>query len=416
MHSVDVSAECTTSVNLPQDSHSRNSIGTMQLSILPRDQASDTLNNSNLNLSRVSPFDINENIQENLPLDDNIPNHPFNSSSRGTPLPRDALSPNIPNLSSSNVIQPRDEDSNASHQPDSFQPILIQSGSSQPNLNIANSNQVYFKQANDSNLASNIHHASTGDIPCSKIKEISHSSKTESPQTEALPTHLKLLPPAIPIPEGYKWIFIHGGCTLVPSINSDKFYSQEPSPPTTLLEVPFDEELVDQGDDDDCPIDEIAEDDQFLIEECLSHLEANRPPENLISVHTSDIVTLPLNSKSILAETGTEKISTDFPLDLQPPDSSLQPKAQKQIRRSDRPRKLSGRWTEEAGFITHPPRSTKKKAPKDPRDGNSTSIINVFSSWSYVQFFNYSNACGVKFLGSQNHKNKMLRQDSFIRI
>lgn len=181
MHSVDVSAECTTSVNLPQDSHSRNSIGSMQLSILPRDQASDTLNNSNLNLSRVSPFDINENIQENLPRDDNISNHPFNSSSRGTPLPRDALSPNIPNLSSSNVIQPRDEDSNASHQPDSFQPILIQSGSSQPNLNIANSNQVYFKQANDSNLASNIHHASTEDIPCSKIKEISHSSKTESP-------------------------------------------------------------------------------------------------------------------------------------------------------------------------------------------------------------------------------------------
>ncbi|XP_039133716.1 uncharacterized protein LOC120270709 [Dioscorea cayenensis subsp. rotundata] len=40
----------------------------------------------------------------------------------------------------------------------------------------------------------------------------------------------------------------------------------------------------------------------------------------------------------------------------------------KQIRRSDRPKKPSGRWNEEAGFVPLPPRSSKKKIPEDPRE------------------------------------------------
>lgn len=32
----------------------------------------------------------------------------------------------------------------------------------------------------------------------------------------------------------------------------------------------------------------------------------------------------------------------------------------------------------------------------------------VFTTRSDAQFFNYSKACGVKFLGSPNHKNKIL--------
>lgn len=64
-------------------------------------------------------------------------------------------------------------------------------------------------------------------------------------KNETLPTHLKLLPPTLPILDGYKWIFIHGGWTLIPSINSDKFYSQDPAPQNIPLDEPFDEELVD---------------------------------------------------------------------------------------------------------------------------------------------------------------------------
>lgn len=39
------------------------------------------------------------------------------------------------------------------------------------------------------------------------------------------------------------------------------------------------------------------------------------------------------------------------------------------IRRSDRNKKPSGHWNEEAWFVMHPPRSSKKKTPVDPREG-----------------------------------------------
>lgn len=92
---------------------------------------------------------------------------------------------------------------------------------------------------------------------------------TSPPKSGTLPTHLKLLPPTLAIPEGYKWIFIHGEWMLIPSVNSDKFYSQDPSPRNISLDNPSDEELVDWGEDEDEDFltDEIAEDDHFLEEE-----------------------------------------------------------------------------------------------------------------------------------------------------
>lgn len=39
-----------------------------------------------------------------------------------------------------------------------------------------------------------------------------------------------------------------------------------------------------------------------------------------------------------------------------------------QIRRSDRTKKLSTCWNEEAAFLPHPPRSAKKKILEDPRE------------------------------------------------
>lgn len=71
-------------------------------------------------------------------------------------------------------------------------------------------------------------------------------------------------------------------------------------------------------------------------------------------------------------------------------------------------KKLSGRWNEEAGFVPHPPRSTKKKILEDPREGNPKPLNSVFSSSSDAQLFNYIKSCGINFLGSPNHKFKFL--------
>lgn len=53
-------------------------------------------------------------------------------------------------------------------------------------------------------------------------------------------------------------------------------------------------------------------------------------------------------------------------------------------------------------------RSTKKNILEDPREGTTTLINSVFSSWSDTQLFNYSKACSVTFKGSPSYKNKCL--------
>lgn len=93
---------------------------------------------------------------------------------------------------------------------------------------------------------------------------------------ELILNHLQLLPPIIPILEEYKWIFIHCGCTLIPSINSERFYSQEPSPQDAALEDPTDEELLNQEEGDDYFEDEFIEDEQFLGDENFPQMKIDQ--------------------------------------------------------------------------------------------------------------------------------------------
>lgn len=56
----------------------------------------------------------------------------------------------------------------------------------------------------------------------------------------------------------YPWWIDH-----IPSINSDQFYSQDPSPQNTQWEDPSDNKLIDYGEDEDILANEFAEDDLF---------------------------------------------------------------------------------------------------------------------------------------------------------
>ncbi|KAH7666770.1 Zinc finger CCHC-type protein [Dioscorea alata] len=404
MHSDDVSAERTTSVDLPRDQLAADSFGPLQLSSLPRDMDPDSSNNSNLISSRSEEINL-----EKLHRDEAIPDQPYFPSSDDPAMPRDSLRLETPIKPSFNALLPRDGISNLIAQADHTQSVSTLSGSTMPNPLHANLIHPNSENCKNIILASNINSLTSSGIKLSTtVNENSLSSQSNSLEKDDLPTHLRLLPPTIPIPEGYKWIFIHGGWTLVPSINSDKFFSQDPTPPSTPLEVPSDEELVDWGEDEEFPTDEITEDDHFLSEENLPHLQADQPSDDLLVDLIPDTAPSLISGKSFLAEPTAVVIPTDPPPASHSSVSSLQPPIQKNVRRSDRTKKPSGRWNEEAGFIPHPPRSSKKKIPEDPRDGNSTLLNTVFSSWSDAQFFKYSNACGVKFLGSPNHKNKCL--------
>lgn len=82
------------------------------------------------------------------------------------------------------------------------------------------------------------------------------------------------------------------------------------------------------------------------------------------------------------------------------------------IHRSDRAKKHSTPQNEEARFLLHPLTSVKKKIPKDLREGMPSLNNSTFNSWYDAQLLNYSNSCGVKFLGSLNHKSKCFRMIS----
>lgn len=90
-----------------------------------------------------------------------------------------------------------------------------------------------------------------------------------------LPTHLQPLPPAIPIPDGYNWVFIHGGWTLIPSINSEKFYNLDPSPQDDISDDLNDVDLVDWEDGDKYIDDEIVEYDHLSNDVNSSHMETD---------------------------------------------------------------------------------------------------------------------------------------------
>lgn len=67
---------------------------------------------------------------------------------------------------------------------------------------------------------------------------------------------------------------------------------------------------------------------------------------------------------------------------MQHSDPATHSNTQRQIRRSNRTKKPSGRWNEEAEFVPQPPRSTKKKIPEKPREGTPTLINSIFSTLS----------------------------------
>lgn len=52
-------------------------------------------------------------------------------------------------------------------------------------------------------------------------------------------------------PKGYKWVVLYGGWTIIPKANSEKFCPSELTLPILIPEDPFDEDLVDWGEDDD---------------------------------------------------------------------------------------------------------------------------------------------------------------------
>lgn len=79
-------------------------------------------------------------------------------------------------------------------------------------------------------------------------------------------------------------------------------------------------------------------------------------------------------------------------------DSTVdQPKG---YRRSERPKKPSSRFNEDAGFVNEPPKSSKKKAAVrgDTAEGISKPLL--LSDWYDVQIEKYCEACGIVFVDS----------------
>ena len=122
---------------------------------------------------------------------------------------------------------------------------------------------------------------------------------TAATKTGSLPCHLRSFLQPMVISEGYKWVVLHGGWTLIPCVNTDKFIPQELIPSNTSPEDPIVEELVDWGDDDDQDylIEDVADEENFLEDDNI-HIEALEDlhpvdsdlsqPDNLINDSVED--------------------------------------------------------------------------------------------------------------------------------
>lgn len=71
-------------------------------------------------------------------------------------------------------------------------------------------------------------------------------------------------------------------------------------------------------------------------------------------------------------------------------------------RKSERPKKPSSRFTEDAGYLTEPPKSTKKKGTGGEKDKSNYSKPLFISEWSNVQIAKYCDTCGISFSESVN--------------
>lgn len=72
-------------------------------------------------------------------------------------------------------------------------------------------------------------------------------------------------------------------------------------------------------------------------------------------------------------------------------------------RRIERRKKPSSRWNEEAGFISQPPRSVKKKGISTSPPEGTSDIPLLINDWTDIQLNNYCNACGITF-DSMRHR------------
>lgn len=214
MHSGYVEDDHTTAVRVPRNQLPSDNLGTLLVACLPRDHASsDSLNNLDLIKS------LNNQIQSLSPHE--------------TLDLRDLVSFDLKADSTAELILPRDR-------VDSMKPVIDSIQSIQTQLNSINS-------IIDPNLmiksVFNLTTSLADSLIKIKSKEISTPMEIDSPKSDVLPTHLKSLPPNISIPDGYNWIFVHGGWTLVPTINSGKLFSQDPTPPISPLDHSNDELL-----------------------------------------------------------------------------------------------------------------------------------------------------------------------------
>lgn len=70
------------------------------------------------------------------------------------------------------------------------------------------------------------------------------------------------------------------------------------------------------------------------------------------------------------------------------------------LRKSERSKKPSSRFTEDAGYLTEPPKLTKKKGTVTEEVQGTSSKPLLISDWSNVQIASYCNACGISFTES----------------
>lgn len=106
--------------------------------------------------------------------------------------------------------------------------------------------------------------------------------------------------------------------------------------------------MVDWGEDEEFLTDEIAEDEHFLEDENLN-------PTEIDSITNAQIFDQLSFSPPDQAEINKGTLVSDTPDVI--PDQPSSTIASRQIKKSDRNKKLSGRWNEEAGFVPHRPRS-----------------------------------------------------------
>lgn len=266
MNSGNVITGCTTAVTLPRDEAWVDQLGAMKTSTLSHELISkDSINNSKqLSLIHSEPLilpcdHINEDKSSTLisiPRDQSSDLHDQPNAQEFNPRPlisspRDQLAdlhdqPVDQAIISSHLDTntPRDEiilETSHCSPRDDFMPQDKHTTIDATHVDLIDSTSSYN---NLSMISTDPKSLSTGSKSPSYCKDLIPYNSASLSKPGSLPNCLQSLPPSIIIPEGYKWIFIHGRWTLIPSINAEKFYSQDLSPQDAIQEDPTDEEFV----------------------------------------------------------------------------------------------------------------------------------------------------------------------------